>query len=44
MLAIGDAAPAIRAQVSGGGSFDLKKALKKGRVLLYFYPKAFTPT
>ncbi len=41
----GDAAPAFTTQASLGGkvfSFDLKKALAKGPVVLYFYPAAFT--
>lgn len=39
-------APAFTAQASMAGkpfSFDLKAALKKGPVVLYFYPAAFTP-
>ncbi|GAC1655314.1 MAG: peroxiredoxin [Vulcanimicrobiaceae bacterium] len=45
-LKVGDAAPAFRAQASLGGKvfdFDLAAALKKGPVVLYFYPAAFTP-
>jgi thioredoxin-dependent peroxiredoxin len=44
-LHVGDAAPAFVAQAALGGqafSFDLSEALKKGPVVLYFYPKAFT--
>jgi peroxiredoxin Q/BCP len=42
----GDAAPSFVAQASLGGkefSFSLAEALKKGPVVLYFYPAAFTP-
>jgi peroxiredoxin (alkyl hydroperoxide reductase subunit C) len=42
----GDAAPKFTAQASMGGkvfTFDLAKELKKGPVVLYFYPAAFTP-
>jgi peroxiredoxin len=42
----GDAAPDFVAQASLGGnefSFSLAEALKKGPVVLYFYPAAFTP-
>ena len=45
-LARGDKAPAFSTQASLGGSeftFSLDEALKKGPVVLYFYPKAFTP-
>ena len=45
-LKAGDAAPAFKAQASIGGKvfdFDLAEALKKGPVVLYFYPAAFTP-
>jgi thioredoxin-dependent peroxiredoxin len=41
----GDAAPDFTAQAAVGGnefSFSLAEALKKGPVVLYFYPKAFT--
>ncbi len=41
----GDAAPAFKAQASQAGkafSFSLKDALKKGPVVVYFYPSAFT--
>jgi peroxiredoxin len=41
----GDAAPDFKAQAALGGSeftFSLADALKKGPVVLYFYPKAFT--
>jgi len=41
----GDAAPDFTAQAAVGGkefSFSLADALKKGPVVLYFFPKAFT--
>ena len=41
----GDAAPDFKAQASLGGNvftFSLADALKKGPVVLYFYPAAFT--
>ena len=41
----GDKAPAFSAQAAVGGNefaFNLAEALKKGPVVLYFYPKAFT--
>lgn len=44
-LKVGDAAPEFTAQASVAGkafSFSLKAALKKGPVVLYFYPSAFT--
>ena len=42
----GDTAPVFSAQASLGGKtfdFSLADALKKGPVVLYFYPAAFTP-
>jgi peroxiredoxin len=42
----GQKAPDFSAQASMGGkvfSFSMKDALKKGPVVLYFYPAAFTP-
>jgi peroxiredoxin Q/BCP len=42
----GDNAPPFRAKATIGGrvfEFDLAEALKKGPVVLYFYPAAFTP-
>ncbi len=45
-LSVGDKAPGFKAQASLGGkvfSFDLADALKRGPVVLYFYPAAFTP-
>ena len=44
-LKVGDAAPDFSAQGSLGGqdfSFNLKAALKKGPVVVYFYPSAYT--
>lgn len=44
-LPVGAAAPAFSTQGALGGkdvSLDLRKALRKGPVVLYFYPKAFT--
>lgn len=45
-LQVGDKAPDFTAKASIGGkefTFKLSKALKKGPVVLYFYPAAFTP-
>ncbi len=42
----GDKAPDFKARASLGGkefTFSLAEALKKGPVVLYFYPAAFTP-
>ena len=44
-LKVGDPAPEFKAQASLGGkvfTFSLAEALKKGPVVLYFYPAAFT--
>jgi peroxiredoxin len=44
-LAVGANAPAFEAEAALGGKafhFSLAEALKKGPVVLYFYPKAFT--
>jgi len=44
-LAIGERAPDFSAQAALGGNefrFSLAEALKKGPVVLYFFPKAFT--
>jgi len=44
-LKVGDTAPDFTAQGSLGGkpfSFNLKTALKKGPVVVYFYPSAYT--
>ena len=45
-LQVGTKAPDFTAQASIGGkefTFKLAEALKKGPVVLYFYPAAFTP-
>ncbi len=45
-LKVGDEAPKFAAPASLGGkvfTFDMTAALKKGPVVLYFYPAAFTP-
>lgn len=45
VLKVGDAAPAFTTQAAVAGKpfeFDLRAALKKGPVVLYFFPKAFT--
>jgi peroxiredoxin len=45
-LQVGAPAPAFSAQASLGGkvfTFKLADAMKKGPVVLYFYPAAFTP-
>jgi peroxiredoxin (alkyl hydroperoxide reductase subunit C) len=44
-LKVGDAAPTFTAQASEGGkqfTFNMAAALKKGPVVLYFFPAAFT--
>jgi peroxiredoxin Q/BCP len=44
-LPVGTAAPAFKTQASLAGkefNYDLTKALKKGPVVVYFYPGAFT--
>ena len=46
MLNVGAMAPDFKARASLGGKqfdFSLSEALKKGPVVLYFYPAAFTP-
>ena len=45
-LSAGTSAPLFQAQASLGGKvfpFELSAALKRGPVVLYFYPAAFTP-
>ena len=45
-LAVGASAPEFTAKGAMGGKefdFDLQKQLKKGPVVLYFFPAAFTP-
>jgi peroxiredoxin len=44
-LKAGDAAPGFRTPAAVAGKafdFDMAEALKKGPVVLYFFPKAFT--
>ena len=46
-LQAGDPAPTFQIEAAKGGktfAFDLAAALKKGPVVLYFYPKSFTST
>jgi peroxiredoxin Q/BCP len=43
MLDVGQAAPDFELERVGGGRFRLSQALKDSRVLLYFFPKNFTP-
>lgn len=45
VLKVGDAAPAFTTQAAVAGKafeFNMQAALKKGPVVLYFFPKAFT--
>ncbi len=42
-LAVGATPPAIKATNQDGKEVDLGEQYKKGYVLVYFYPKAFTP-
>ena len=45
-LAVGDTAPEFKLKAALAGKdfdFDLNKQLKKGPVVLYFFPAAFTP-
>ena len=45
MMQVGDTAPDFTVQAAVGGkkfTFSLAEALKKGPVVLYFYPKSFT--
>ena len=44
MLAPGDPAPDFEAELALGGRFRLSEQLAKSRVVLYFFPKSFTPT
>ena len=42
VLSVGDAAPPVRAAITGGGEFDL--SAERGKwVAIYFYPRANTP-
>jgi peroxiredoxin Q/BCP len=42
MLAVGDKAPSFTGQGTDG-EVDLAALLKKGPLVLYFFPRAFTP-
>lgn len=45
-LQVGDQAPDFKAEASMAGEafeFNMQESLKKGPVIVYFYPKAFTP-
>ena len=43
MLKVGEIAPDFEAPLSDGSTFRLSEALCKGPLVLYFYPKDFTP-
>lgn len=43
MLKPGDHAPAVQATDQTGKAWDLKTALQNGPVVMFFYPKDFTP-
>jgi thioredoxin-dependent peroxiredoxin len=42
-LKIGDIAPEFELPMTGGKRFRLSENLKEGKLVLYFYPKDFTP-
>jgi peroxiredoxin Q/BCP len=42
-LKVGDRAPDFTLTDTDGKSVTLSKALEKGPVMLFFFPKAFTP-
>lgn len=42
-LSVGDKAPAVQARDTQGNDFDLASFRGKKNVVLFFYPKAFTP-
>ena len=42
-LKVGDKAPDFTAPLSDGSTFTLSKNLSKAPIVLYFYPKDFTP-
>ncbi len=42
-LKIGDIAPDFELQATGGKIFRLSRSLSDGKLVLYFYPKDFTP-
>ena len=43
MLKVGDLAPEFTAQDQHGKTVTLSSALERGRLIIYFYPKDFTP-
>lgn len=43
MVAVGDKAPEFSGTLGGGGQFRLKDLLGRRHVVLYFFPKDFTP-
>jgi peroxiredoxin Q/BCP len=43
MLAVGDKAPDFSAEDQHGEQISLGSLLERGRLVLYFYPKDFTP-
>ena len=43
MLKVGDLAPEFSAQDQRGATLTLSGLLERGRLILYFYPKDFTP-
>jgi thioredoxin-dependent peroxiredoxin len=43
MLKVGDVAPEFSAQDQHGNTITLAGLLERGRLVLYFYPKDFTP-
>ena len=43
MLKVGDVAPEFSAQDQHGQTLTLASLLERGRLVLYFYPKDFTP-
>jgi peroxiredoxin Q/BCP len=43
MLKVGDIAPDFSAQDQHGKSLSLGSLLERGRLIIYFYPKDFTP-
>ncbi len=42
-LNVGDTAPDFELPMTGGGIFHLNETLNAGKIVLYFYPKDFTP-
>lgn len=42
-LSVGDRAPAFRAPLGGGGTFDLADHLGRKAIVIFFYPKDDTP-